>query len=92
MIKLIVLKKDGSLYWSDHFEDQESAQKWIDEEQTRSYWDKENTYSFEEIQVGPTAEAIAEMEQSNNDRASAIDKISKLAKLTPGEITALFGR
>ena len=41
MIYLYILKEEGSLYWKDFFDSKELADKWLETEKTRPYWNKE---------------------------------------------------
>jgi hypothetical protein len=43
MFELIIRAADGSIYWSERFNSQSEAQKWLAEEQTRKYWKPEFT-------------------------------------------------
>ncbi len=61
-IKLEIKKKDNSPYWLEHFNDLESANKWIEEEKTRPYWDSEYTYEIIEIPEN----TVSEQELVNN--------------------------
>ena len=46
MITLTILNADGSLYWTEYFNDIASAQAWIADEQTRPYWVATRTYTI----------------------------------------------
>lgn len=49
MIKLIITRQDGTIYWIEHFNDIDSCNKWLADEMTRPYWDL--TYTTEIIGV-----------------------------------------
>ena len=51
MVKLIILKGDGSHYWTEQFPTQEEADSWLAEEKTRINWKDDRTWTFEEIIV-----------------------------------------
>lgn len=38
MIKLEIRNQDGSVYWTEPFNDQDACDQWLKEEQTRPYW------------------------------------------------------
>jgi len=60
MITLAILKKDGSNYWTERFNDLPAAQKWLAEEQTRPYWDKSYSASFvDDTPAPPSAAEVA---------------------------------
>lgn len=46
MITLTILRSDGSTYWTEYFNDMPAADRWIADEQTRSYWDESWTYNI----------------------------------------------
>lgn len=52
MFILEIKKADGSSYWTEHFNDKESLDKWLAEEKTRPYWDK--TFAETIIDMSPT--------------------------------------
>jgi len=52
MIKLEIKRADDSIYWTEHFNDIPSANKWLAEEKTRMYWDKTYTHSI--VDLDPT--------------------------------------
>lgn len=84
MKKLEIKNPDGSIYWTEHFNNLEMAEKWIDEEKTRPYWKAEFSYSIideglrektqEEIETEKSviAERFAAKEQRKSTR-KAID-------------------
>lgn len=36
---LVITKEDGSHYWTEHFNDEASCDRWLATEQSRPYWD-----------------------------------------------------
>lgn len=54
MIKLEILEPSGKVYWTEHFRDPAALDKWLAEEQTRSYWKQEYTTRITDNR--PTAE------------------------------------
>lgn len=97
MVKLEINKPDGSIYWTEHFEKQEEANKWIAAEQTRTYWNP--SYTFSIVRVGKTDEEISQdmaaelvkKDKKNNDAKSGARKIKQVCNLTKDEVLALFG-
>ena len=61
-----VFKGDGSPYWTDHFNDVASANKWLDEEKTRKYWDSSFTTSITDTTATDAAVVIANKTASDN--------------------------
>jgi hypothetical protein len=49
MITLTIKKSDGSIYWTEYFNDIDSCNAWLEEEKTRPYWDE----SFTSVMVQP---------------------------------------
>ena len=49
MYKLEILNPDGSVYWTEHFNDEASANAWLTEEQTRPYWNSEFTHTLSDV-------------------------------------------
>ena len=62
--KLIIKKQDNSIYATEYFNLLEDAQKWLNEEKTRKYWDENYTSEFVDTTIYPT--------QSEIDAAEAI--------------------
>lgn len=63
MITLTILKQDGSLYWTEYFNDMPKAQAWLAEEQSRSYWDKTYAANF----IDNTPPEPTEVEKAQNE-------------------------
>lgn len=63
MFKLIINKKDGSHYWTEHFSTKEELNKWLTEEKTRNYWDPE--YTVQIIDITPLPIVIDPQEEIN---------------------------
>ena len=61
MFDLIILKEDGSFYWSERFNDLLSAETWIATEQTRPYWDPTYTYSIADNTPPPAVLSYREL-------------------------------
>lgn len=80
---------DGSLYWKEHFNNQNDLDIWLEEEKTRPYWKQEfvcNVETIEEPQIDMT-EIMAEIEAK---RKSAKLKLLNLG-LTEDEVKAIMG-
>ncbi len=70
--KLDITNPDGTHYWTEFFNDKESADKWLEEEKTRPYWNVGNTYEIlEEAKHVATQEEI----QAEDDSKVKIKKI-----------------
>lgn len=77
MSTLTIFRADGSVYWTEYFNDRASAQAWLAEEQTRPYWDPGFTYTITEPSA-PTAEelaalALAQVRAQRDAKLSACD-------------------
>lgn len=57
MITLTILHADGSLYWTEYFNDAASAQAWLETEQTRPYWDATFTSKIVDNTPAPPSSA-----------------------------------
>jgi hypothetical protein len=68
MFKLIIKKQDGSLYWTEHFNTLDDADKWLDEEMTRPYWDA--TLTSEIIDMTPSPPTQEELTQQATNLAA----------------------
>lgn len=80
MIKLTIKNGDGSIRWIENFNDSDSADKWITEEQTRKYWKPEFSFVTEEIlPPRPTAQEVADA-KSKDDQDKLDDLLRKAAK------------
>jgi hypothetical protein len=74
VITLTIFRKDGTVYWTENFNDTASAQAWITEEQTRPYWDQAWTYTIQTPPAPTQAEVTAQaMAQVRAQRDSLID-------------------
>ena len=96
MIVLTILNADGNVMWVQHFNDMESCDKWIAEEQTRSYWNPSNTYTVQDNR--PTPEQLAQLEQQMIADKEAREQLKQSAKaklkalgLTDEEVLAILG-
>lgn len=65
MIKLTILNPDNTIYWTESFNDKESQEKWLLEEKTRPYWNKDFVCDIEEIL--PQVEVIDEQSKINQE-------------------------
>lgn len=57
--RLEIKKQDGSMYWAENFNDIDSGNAWLVEEQTRPYWDA--TYTSEFIDTTPPPPSSEEL-------------------------------
>ena len=97
MITLTIKKSDDSIYWIERFSTIEEANKWLNDEKEKSYWDK--SYTWELVDDTPSSEQLAQIEadiaesilKNNTDKASGAAKLKLLASLTNDEVKALFG-
>ena len=48
-IKVTIVYPDDSTWFAGQFKNMEAAQAWMDEEQTRPYWNQDNTFLVEEV-------------------------------------------
>lgn len=86
MFDLIIIKKDGSPYWVEHFNDLDSANEWIKVEQTRPYWDKSYTFKIIDNTPPPMPDEEkkkrdAEQEEKKNQLSIYVSRIQELDKL-----------
>lgn len=84
MIKLEIKKPNGEIYWTEHFSNLESANKWLDEEKTRKYWNDDFTHEFIDLTPPPkTPDEIAKeaVEQVERDEAKLFLKQLKKSDL-----------
>jgi hypothetical protein len=59
MVKLTILKPDGSHYWCEHFNSRAECDKWLAQETTRPYWKVDFTYSIEDNSEEMEQQALA---------------------------------
>ena len=90
MIKLEIKNADGSHYWTEHFNDLDSAKKWYSEEQTRKYWQKDRAAQFIDLTPPPLSKEEkdkkkAEEEESRN-RKSLLKMLAQKEDLTVAEL------
>lgn len=81
MIKLIIFKKDGSIYWQETFNIMSDAKTWLTSEMTRPYWDKTYTYTFTDNTkqiLADQAAAKAQQDTANAIRAQAVSDIKTM--------------
>jgi hypothetical protein len=87
---LNIYNEDGSLYWKAHFNNEEDLARWLEEEKTRPYWNKNFKIDIEEIKL-LSKEEIEKHVVSNEDKIfSAKQKLLALG-LDEKEILALLG-
>lgn len=48
-IKVTIVYPDESTWFAGQFKNMAEAQKWMDEEQARPYWNPENTFEIVEV-------------------------------------------
>lgn len=72
MFKLIINKKDGSPYWTEHFSTEEALNKWLAEDKTRKYWDPE--YTTQIIDITPPPVVIDPQEEINLKAKSSLSE------------------
>lgn len=75
MVYLKIFKPDGSIYWQDAFKTALDAEKWIEKEKEKKYWDKGFTYTLEDKTSQEAADAAqkkAEAEAIQRTYAQAI--------------------
>jgi hypothetical protein len=48
MTKLVIFKKDKSVYWTEHFNSFDEGLAWLKNEMQQKYWDKEYTFTLED--------------------------------------------
>jgi len=83
VIKLVIKHKDGSIYWTEHFNDREACDAWLKEERTRPYWDPKFKVEIEdnsEAQKKEQEEAFDRMKGRASARESAILELKELRK------------
>lgn len=74
MIKMTIERADKSIYWENPFNSLEDAKKWLEEEQTRPYWDETFNVILERIgPPPPTPEELA-ARQAKQDAAAMRSK------------------
>jgi hypothetical protein len=90
MFELLIKKLDGSIHWKEHFNTIEDAQKWITEEQTRTYWDATNTFEITDKTPPPMSDAdkavIAAKDTQVNTFKQRIKALANQPDLTAAEI------
>lgn len=87
---LNIYNEDGSLYWKEHFNKQEDLNKWLDEEKTRPYWNKNFTTEIIDIPEPDFSAHEEEIKKIEEKKASAKEKLLILG-LDEEEIQALLG-
>jgi hypothetical protein len=90
MHKLTILKEDSSVYWVEHFNSEEEANRWIAEEVTRPYWVSSYTYQIEKLPEPNPVFLEQQLQILNQEKNSAKQKLKALG-LTDAEINAIIG-
>lgn len=92
MFQVIIKRLDGSTYWTEHFQTQEAAQKWLGEEMTRKYWNAD--YQCQIVDKSPTPEQIAAREAAakaiSDARAARVAQLKALNITTIADVKALL--
>ena len=90
MITLTIKKADGSLYWTEYFNDQNSCDAWLASEKTRPYWDK-NYMASSVTSVAPVIDPVIEIaRKAKIDAASAALAAFDKAKFTAADVPDLI--
>lgn len=76
MVILVITKSDLSPYWTEHFNDLASCNRWLAEEQTRPYWDK--TYISTITDLTPPDPTPAEVAALAAKRAATAARVAKI--------------
>jgi hypothetical protein len=87
---LHIYNEDGSLYWKEHFNNQEDLQKWLEEEKTRPYWNKNFKTEIQEINLTSKEDVERQIDKTTDKILSAKQKLLALG-LDEKEIRALLG-
>lgn len=79
MFKLTIKHEDGSVYWTEHFSSMDDLNKWLDEEKTRHYWDKDFTTQVEDLTQPPlSSEQLAEIQSKKEEIVLARDNVKDI--------------
>lgn len=79
MITLTIFKKDGSVYWVEHFNSKAEADKWIAEEKTRPYYGKD--WTVEIVEPAPASEVkpdFAAMRQAKKAELKSLNTVAEI--------------
>lgn len=88
IIDLTIKKSDGSTYWSEHFNDLPSCEKWLALEKTRPYWKQDFSGTcIDNSPPGPTPEEIAAAEKLKQDQIARKTILQNILSATPGTLT-----
>lgn len=63
MTTLTIKRIDGSIYWTEYFNDHSLAKTWLSAEMSRPYWDKTYTYTIFTDPPQPTPDPAIEIEK-----------------------------
>jgi len=88
MIKLTIKKSEESLYWTECFNDRESAERWLREERSRPYWQDTYTWKLDDI-VDPPVLVDPAKERRREDRRTRLQNMNFPAVNTIAEIKTI---
>jgi hypothetical protein len=90
MLKLEIKNADGSHYWTEHFNDLASAEKWYAEEQTRNYWKADRVAQFIDKTPPPPSKEEKDKEKAKEEdsrnRKSLLKMLAQKEDLTVAEL------
>jgi hypothetical protein len=79
MHKIEIRRTDGSLYWAEHAGTKAELGKWLREEMTRPYWDKDFVVNWYDLTPPPPSkEQVEEQRQAKEKKQTALSDIKKL--------------
>lgn len=87
MIKLVIKNKDGSVYWTEHFNNHGDCDQWLNEEKTRKYWKKEFTTEVVDMTPLPPTKEELDERQAKQERIQALR--DKHAAMKPSDIDTI---
>lgn len=80
MFRLIIKNPDGTVYWIEHFNSRSDLDKWLEQEQTRPYWNAGFTTDIQDLTPPPpTQEQIDAEAQKRQQIATLKARIKTLA-------------
>lgn len=79
MFELVILKPDGTKYWTACFNTRAEAEAWVKEEQTRSYWSAKFTFTItDKTPPKPTTAELAEQKANEKKRLDAKERLKQI--------------
>lgn len=79
MFELVILKPDGTNYWTACFNTRAEAEAWLAEEKTRSYWNPQYTHTItDKTPPKPTPEELAEQAAAEKKRVDAKARLKQI--------------